>query len=118
MGTVTVTIEVGDLQGHQFREVPTEVDTGATYSAIPRTVLEELGVRVMDTLPTKLADGSEAPADMGYALLRVQGRELPTIVLFAEEREPALLGVTTLELARLGVDPLNGELIPVQAKRY
>ena len=39
MGTVTVAIEVGDLQGRQFREVPTEVDTGATYSAIPRAVL-------------------------------------------------------------------------------
>ena len=118
MGAVTVTVEVGDLQGRQFREVAAEVAAGATYSAIPRAVLEELGVRVMDTLPTKLADGSDAPADMGYALLRVQGRELPTIVLFAEDQEPALLGVTTLELARLGVDPLNGELIPVQARRY
>ena len=39
-------------------------------------------------------------------------------MIFAEEGEPSLLGVITLEDALLAVDPVNGELIPVVAKRY
>ena len=41
-----------------------------------------------------------------------------TTVIFAEEGEPSLLGVVTLEQALLAVDPVNNELIPVEAKRY
>ena len=39
-------------------------------------------------------------------------------VIFAEEGEASLLGVTTLEVARLGVDPTNQRLIPVNLRRY
>ena len=39
MGTVTTTIEVGDPQGRNFREIELEVDTGSTYTALPREML-------------------------------------------------------------------------------
>ena len=45
MGTVTTTIEVGDPQGGNFQEIELEVDTGSNYSALPRKMLETLGVR-------------------------------------------------------------------------
>ena len=46
MGTVTVTIQVGNLQGHQFEELDIIVDTGFTYTAVPRAMLERLGVPI------------------------------------------------------------------------
>ena len=49
---------------------------------------------------------------------RLEGKQFITTVIFAEEGEPNLLGVITLEDALLAVDPVNNELIPVVAKRY
>ena len=118
MGTVFTTIEVGDLQGRNFQRVEVEVDTGSTYTALPRGMLQALGVAAERTIASRLADGSEQPVQVGYARIRVEGTELITPVIFAEEGEPSLLGVITLEDALLAVDPVNNELIPVVAKRY
>ena len=38
MGIVITTIEVGDLQGRNSRRVEVEVDTGSTYTALPRDI--------------------------------------------------------------------------------
>ena len=118
MGTVITTVEVGDLQGRNFQRLEVEVDTGSTYTALPRELLQALGVPVARTVASRLADGSEKPAQVGYANVRLNGAELITPVIFAEEGEPSLLGAITLEDALLAVDPVNNELIPVAAKRY
>ena len=118
MGTVTTTIEVLDLQERNSQRVEVEVDTGSTYTALPRDILQTLGVTVTRTAASRLADGSEQPVQVGYARINLDGKELITPVIFAEEGEPSLLGVITLEDALLAVDPVNNELIPVVAKRY
>ena len=43
MGTVKVTIGVGDPQGRQFEELDVTVDTGSTYTAVPGAMLQRLG---------------------------------------------------------------------------
>ena len=118
MGTATATVEVGDPQGRNFREIELEVDTGSTYTALPREMLESLEVPVNWTMPARLADCSEQTMDIGWTQIRVAGKQLPTPVIFAEAGDPSLLGVVTLEEAGLGVDPLNNELMPVVIKRY
>ena len=42
MGTVQVTIGVGDPQGRHFEGVEVVVDTGSTYTAVPRELLQRL----------------------------------------------------------------------------
>ena len=118
MGTVITTVEVGDPQGRNFQEVELEVDTGSTYTALPREMLESLGVRVVTSVPARLADGSQQQVEIGQTTVRLAHREFITTVIFAERGEPSLLGVITLEDALLAVDPVNNELIPVEAKRY
>ena len=118
MGTVTTTIEVGDPQGRNFRSIEVDVDTGSTYTALPREMLQALGVPVTRTVPSRLADGSDRPVQVGYANIRLAGTEIITPVIFAEDGEPSLLGVISLEDALLAVDPVNNQLIPVAAKRY
>ena len=118
MGTVTATIEVGTPQARDFREVELEVDTGSTYTALPREMLQALEVPVDTSVQSRLADGSLQTVEIGQATIRLDGRQFITTVIFAEEGEPSLLGVITLEDALLAVDPVNNELIPVVAKRY
>ena len=118
MGTVTAAIEVGDPQGENFQEVELEVDTGSTYTALPREMLQALGVTVNRSVQSRLADGTAEMVETGQTTIRLAGNQFITTVIFAGEGEPSLLGVTTLEDALLAVDPVNNRLIPVEAKRY
>ena len=61
MGTVKVTIGVRDPQGRQFEDVEVVVDTGSTYTAVPRELLQRLGVPVERSLPSETADGRLRP---------------------------------------------------------
>ena len=99
MGTVTVTIQVGDLRGHQFEELDIIVDTGSTYTSVPRAMLERLGVPIQRSMPSQTADGRIVPVDIGQTIVRLEGFEFYTPVIFAAENEPSLLGVVTLEEA-------------------
>ncbi len=118
MGTITVTVEVGDRQGSQFEELDITVDTGSTYTAVPRATLERLGVPVGRSLPSETADGRIVPVDVGETTIRLEGLQFYTPVIFAEENEPSLLGVVTLEQAALAIDPVAGRLIPTRLLRY
>ncbi|MYC28860.1 MAG: hypothetical protein F4X65_02060 [Chloroflexi bacterium] len=118
MGILNVRIQVGNPQGTNFEDLDVTVDTGSSYTAVPRTVLERLGVGVEDSAPSILADGREVPVDVGETVIRLEGRQLHTPVIFAGEGEPALLGVVTLEQARLAVDPLGQKLVPTALLRY
>ena len=117
MGTVITTIEVGDPNGQNFQELQLEVDTGSNYSALPREMLQALGVPVEASVQSRLANGSLEMIEVGETKIRLGGREFTTPVIFAEG-EPSLLGVMALEHALLAVDPVNKELIPVVNKRY
>ncbi len=118
MGTVTVTIGIGDPQGRRFEELEVTVDTGSTYTAVPRAMLQRLGVPVERSLPSKTADGRIVPVDVAHTTIRLEGLEFPTPVIFAEDNEPSLLGVVSLEQAALAVDPVEGQLIPTNLLRY
>jgi len=118
MGTVTVTIGVGDPAGQRFEELEVEVDTGSTITAVPRELLRRLGVPVTRSVQATLADGSSAPVDVGETLIRLEGQEFHTFVIFAEEGEPSLLGVVSLEQASLAIDPVAGRLVPTNVLRY
>ena len=117
MGILKVPIAVGDSQGRQFEELDVTVDTGSTYTAVPKAMLQRLGIPVERSLPSETADGRIVPVDVGEATIRLQGLQFHTPVIFAEENEPSLLGVVSLEQAALAVDPLAGRLIPTNLLR-
>ena len=125
MGTVKVTIAVGDPQGRRFEDLEVTVDTGSTYTAVPREMLQRLGVTVERSLPSETADGRILPVDVGETTIRLEGLEFSTPVIFAEDGEPSLLGMVpsllgmvTLGQAALAVDPLEGRLIPANLLRF
>ena len=113
MGTFSVVIEVGDLQGQRFEEMEALVDTGATATVLPASMLKQMGI-----VPTKrkifeYANGVQTELDMAPVMVRVEGEETPTWVIFGEEGTSPILGAHALEGLLLGVDPFAQRLIPV-----
>ncbi len=112
MGTLTLTIEVGDIQEERFEPVEVMVDTGATYSQVPGSLLLRLGIPVKWEAQARLADGSVITDQVGQATIRLEGKTFITPVTFGREGEPNLLGVVALETALLAVDPVDQRLVP------
>src|SRR6266705_2127019 len=104
MGSFRVEIEVGDFQGQRFEPLEALVDTGATYTWLPRSVLTGLGLSPIEERIFILADGRQIRYGMTWAQIRIDGKTQPTLVVFGDEGTDALLGVFTLEGFGLGVD--------------
>lgn len=115
MGTLRITVEIGDPQGLRFEPVEMLVDTGATFTKAPRELLEGLGVPVESTYTAESADGSRSERTRGRTMIRLEGKEYPTPVTFGEAGEQNLLGAMALEDAMLAVDPHSQRLVPVNA---
>ena len=117
MGETYITIEVGDVRGERFELVEVRVDAGAIFTTVPGDLLRRLGVPVQETVQSMLADGSLTPIEVADTMVRVEGRQFPSPVIFGKAGGPNLLGFMALERARLAVDPVNGLLIPVNVLR-
>lgn len=113
MGHVDVIIEVGTPDKSRFVEILANVDTGATFTMLPRRLLEDLGVHPSHSGQFQLADGTPVTKDVGEVPVRLNGRVHTTTCIFGDEGQPPLIGVVTLEQFLLGVDTINGRLIPI-----
>lgn len=81
------------------------VDTGATFSVVPRPMLAKLGVHPVERREILTVDRKTLQRELGYAGIEVAGRRVFTPVLFGEPDDFAVLGAVTLEIAGLVVDP-------------
>lgn len=115
MGTFSVELQVADPQGRRYQAVEAMVDSGATYTVLPTSVLNGLGVVPHTTRWFGLADGSRIERGFGRSWVRIDGEEDISPVVFWDDDAPALLGAVTLEIFGLGIDPVNQRLIPVGA---
>lgn len=113
MGTFRVEIEVGDSAGQKFLPIEAIADTGATYTVVPTSVLQQLGVTPHRKISVVLADGRRSEWDLGRAWVRVNGQAEPSLVIFGADRQDPILGAYTLGGLRLAVDPVNRRLIEV-----
>src|SRR5579859_1725032 len=113
MGMFEVNVKVANLASPgRTEEVSLLVDTGATLSWIPRSVLEKLGVQAFSRLPFTLADGHRLERDTTAVLMIVDGRKGAVQVAFGEPGEEPVLGATSLEGLGFMDDPEGQKLIP------
>jgi predicted aspartyl protease len=115
MGAFSVRFQIGDQTGQSWLELDGLVDTGSTYTRVPKDSLERLGIRAQLKREFETADGRILTRDLAVALARLDGQTLPTLVVFADPGDSVLLGVVTLEEFGLGVDTVNRRLVPVRA---
>ena len=102
------------LAGGQFVQVEALVDTGSRDTLLPRDILEGLGITAVDRFAYSLADETMVEYDVGEARVRLGVRERTTQAVFGPKGVTPLLGATTLQLVRLGVAPLQEQLVPVR----
>lgn len=114
MGTLRVPVEVGDASGTLFEAVEAVVDTGASYLALPASLLHRLSVTEAERRTFGLADGRTVEKAVGIVLLRLDGRSLPVLCVFNDEGAEPILGAVALEIFGLGVDPVAQKLVPVR----
>ncbi|MFB3888138.1 MAG: retroviral-like aspartic protease family protein [Candidatus Bathyarchaeia archaeon] len=90
------------------------VDTGAIYTVVSKPVAERIALKEMSRRKFKTGSGVvEMPIAEAYLTLDREG--VTTLVAVSSDEEmPILLGVTTLELLGLQVDPVTGKLKPLE----
>ena len=115
LGTFSVDVEIGDPDGRDFVVVNALVDTGASYTALPESLLHRLGVKPRVNRRFRLADGRAVRLPLGATVMRFMGEEWPVPVIFAPDDTNPLLGATALEVFSLVVDPNEGRLVPSDA---
>lgn len=112
VGVFSVDLAVGSPVREQFVSVQATVDTGAIYTMLSEDLLDHLGVRRLQSDIFELADDSPVEYWIGSATVRLQERQLPVPVIFANPGNTPLVGATTLEILRLIVAPVSRQLIP------
>ena len=91
-------------------EIELLVDTGAMLSVIPRPMLERLGIEAVYTQRAQVFGGAVLERQVGVVLFTCNGATGGVSVLFGEEDDQQVLGVTALEVMGLRVDPSSGQL--------
>jgi len=112
MGKVVVPIQVVAESGSRRGErLDALVDTGATLSMIPATVLRRLGIRPTERMAVRLADGRLVRRSVGEARLRIDGKTVTSRVIFGKPHDATVLGLVVLESLGLAVDPTQGKIV-------
>ena len=111
MGTFTVPLTVGNPDSAALETVEALVDTGATFSVMPASLLRRLDIAPTRTRRLRFANGQVEERQTGMAFFEVNGIDCEAMVVFGPE-DLHLLGATTLEALLLMVDPINKQLVP------
>ncbi|MGB9756684.1 MAG: clan AA aspartic protease [Candidatus Bathyarchaeales archaeon] len=115
VGYVRVRGTVANPSDRSLRaELEFVVDTGAIYTVIPKSVAERLKLKEMGRRKFKIANGDVVEYPISEAYIIINGEGITSVVAIADEKTPTLLGVTTLELLGLKVDPITGKLTPLE----
>ena len=113
MSLFSVVIGVGNPEGGDLTGVSAVVDTGAHHTMLPQSLLEQLRIQPIMERSIGFADGNRRDLGIGQAKIDLDDIEMICPVIFGPE-EQYLLGVTTLEIFSVSVDPVNHVLVPVE----
>ncbi|MBI2170996.1 MAG: retroviral-like aspartic protease family protein [Chloroflexi bacterium] len=117
MGTFTHDITLISRSGDIRQRVEALVDTGATFTSVPASLLERLGVEPERTVRLQLANGQIQERPIGPVRAELNGIQGTIVCVFGEAGEPSVIGAVTLEIFLLSVDPVERRLVPVVGYR-
>jgi clan AA aspartic protease len=111
MGHVNVKLKLANPVNPSGAPVETTalVDTGATFTTIPRGISEKLGLLATGKRKVRTATQIEI-LEQSFASVEIDGNLTVTPVLVSETLDKVLIGVITLEALGLAVDPTTGRL--------
>jgi predicted aspartyl protease len=117
MATFSVTIEVGSPDRTVWEPVEVLADTGATFTWLPRPLLERLGYEPESTKSFEMGDGRIVDSEVGEVSVRIGSEVRNTVCVFANEDARSALGAVTMEQFLLAPDQVNRRLVPVVGLR-
>ncbi len=112
MGHVRVRLKLANpiRRGEPIEVEDALIDTGATWTTLPRELADRLGLEIVGQVAAETAAG-EISVDHSFALIEYDGKQSFSDVLISDRVRDVLVGVVTLEGLRLAVDPRSGRLV-------
>ena len=106
----------GTVTGPTGKTVTTRflVDSGATYTLLPKPDWEEIGLQPKRTEAFALADGTIIERQVSEGYITLPQGEAHTPIILGEPGDEPLLGVITLEILGLVLNPFNRTLQPMR----
>ena len=92
MGTFYWPLEVSSPDGSRWETVSALVDTGASHTVLPASMLRRLGVVPFRTVLYRIGDGRRVEREIGETKTRVNGLQATSIVVFGDEDYTSALG--------------------------
>lgn len=115
MGLTSAILRVREhRKSEKSAEVEFLIDSGAVYSVVPGKVLDELDIDPYKEMSFSLADGTSIKRRVSSAYFEFEGEGGPAPVVYGEDGDSALLGVTTLESLGLVLNPFTRTLHPMR----
>jgi clan AA aspartic protease len=90
------------------------VDSGATYTLLPKRDWEQIGLQAKRTELFALADGTTIERQVSEGHIVLPQGEAHTPIILGEPGDEPLLGVVTLEILGLVLNPFNRTLQPMR----
>ena len=113
MGALEVSAKVAAPEARErAEEIDLLVDTGATFTVLPRELWARLGLAAEFQRQLRTADGRLLTRGQGTAYIEIDGHAGTVPVIEAGREDMPVMGVTTLEILGLAFDPVRGELRP------
>ncbi len=110
-----VTYIVGRVKGPLGEEeVSFLVDSGATYTVLPERVWRSIGLKPLREHDFVLADGTVIRRKVSECFISLPQGEAHTPVVLGEADDYALLGIVTLEILGLILNPFKRTLQPMR----
>jgi clan AA aspartic protease len=116
MGETRVSIRLVGPDGDT--EIEMLVDTGSTLTKIPSSAARKIGITPRYKAEVELADGRVIEREVSEAVAELNGYKNTIPLLIGPDGEEPLLGLTTLEIFRLKVNPLTQRLEPARFIQY
>ncbi|MGC9995584.1 MAG: aspartyl protease family protein [Terriglobia bacterium] len=90
------------------------VDSGATYTLLPRKAWRAIGLKPVDSIKLSLADGTTLERKVSECRIAIPQGERSTPALLGKKGDEALLGAVTLDELRLVLNPFTRQLQPMR----
>jgi len=114
LGYTKVTVKISNPADPSIsRQNELLVDAGAVYTVVNGRTLRDVGIRVVDKMEFRSNSNEKLTREVGVSEIEVMGRRWLTNIIFGEDGDNEVLGVTTLEQLGLQVDPVSKEIKPL-----
>jgi predicted aspartyl protease len=113
MGITYIDGKVVGPTGKQ-EEIRFLVDSGATFSLIPQVIWQTIELVPKKKMVFTFADGSSVERDISECYIILPQGEAHTPVILGEADDEALLGIVTLEILGLILNPFKRILQPMK----